>query len=343
VECTIRRSTAAENASAPVVRVSRTSPNASASRPSCNGSCNHDQLTKLFNRQYFENALEQELSALKRSTERSALPVHRPRPLQADQRHRRARRGPTRSPDEHRQKLTVRGPAVDRRTLVGRRGSRCCCAMVDEARVVALAEQSASSSTRCASCHEGRAFEVSAASASAASTSHALACPRHELVRTQRAAFAKRQGRNRILCSTRPTTPRSWKASSNRGANGCDARLQAAPSCCSSNPFLDCGAPVLYGYEVFFAWRTRARAWRQARLAPGRALRHPVGAPTDGCSDRIAEWSYSQPPIGARLHINVATAPCSTSAIVSRFDGPLSAPGRVAHDSLCLELKKTAA
>jgi diguanylate cyclase (GGDEF)-like protein len=299
----------------------------------------HDHLTKLFNRQYFENALEQELSRLKRSTERSALlfiDLDRFKQINDTAGHAAGDALLTNIG----QKLKSRARQSD---LVARlSGDEFAVLLrnVDEARVVALAEQFRLILDEMRFVYEGRAFEVSGSVGIGRVNRHTPS-PAHAMNCADAACrIAKRQGRNRIHVFDETDDAEELESLEQSWCERLRRALASGAFVLQFQPILDLRWPVLYGYEVFLRL-----ADTSTRLAPSaflpQAERFDILSALDGwVLDRIAELVIQgQPPIGARLHINVATATLFDIGYRSRLTALLR-QGVFAHGQLCLELKE---
>lgn len=298
----------------------------------------HDHLTKLFNRQYFESALEQELQRLKRSAERSALlfiDLDRFKHINDSAGH--ATGDALLTNIGH--KLKSRARQSD---LVARlSGDEFAVLLrnVDEGKVVALAEQFRAILDEMRFVYEGRSFEVSGSVGISGLNRH-TATPAHAMNCADAACqIAKRQGRNRIHmfdaqddAEVLATLEQSWSERLRRALARGAFMLQF-------QPILDLRRPALYGYEVFIRLDDA-----KSRLAPcaflPQAERFDLLPQVDAwVLDRIAKMAAQcQPPAGAHLHVNVATASLIDPGYRARLTSLLRR-GAFGPVHLCLEIK----
>jgi len=298
----------------------------------------HDHLTKLFNRQYFENALEQELQRLKRSTERSALlfiDLDRFKLINDSAGH--AAGDALLTNIGH--KLKSRARQSD---LVARlSGDEFAVLLrnVDEGKVIALAEQFRTILDEMRFVYEGRSFEVSGSVGISRLSPH-TATPAHAMNCADAACqIAKRKGRNRIHMfdaqddtEVLATLEQSWSERLRRALVRGAFTLQF-------QPILDLRRPALYGYEVFIRLDDS-----NSRLAPcafmPQAERFDLLPQVDTwVLDRIARMvAQSQPPAGVHLHVNVATASLLDAGYRARLTSLLRR-GAFGPVHLCLEIR----
>ena len=298
----------------------------------------HDHLTKLYNRQFFESALEQELLRLKRSAERSALlfiDLDRFKHINDTAGHAAGDALLT----SIGQKLKSRARQSD---LVARlAGDEFAVLLrnVDEAHVDPLAEQFRAILDDTHFVYEGRAFEVSGSVGITRLNRHTLT-PAHAMNCADAACqIAKRQGRNRIHmfdanddAQVLAGLEQSWSERLRRALARDEFSLQF-------QPILDLTRPVLYGYEVFIRLSDTSPPLAPCAFLP-QAERFELMPALDGwVLDRVAAlMRQHRPPSGARMHLNVSTASLLDAGYRARLMDMLR-QGVFAPGQLCLELR----
>ncbi len=298
----------------------------------------HDHLTKLYNRQFFESALEQELLRLKRSAERSALlfiDLDRFKHINDTAGHAAGDALLT----SIGQKLKSRARQSD---LVARlAGDEFAVLLrnVDEGHVDTLAEQFRAILDETSFVYEGRSFEVSGSVGITRLNRHTLT-PAHAMNCADAACqIAKRQGRNRIHmfdanddAQVLAGLEQSWSERLRRALARSQFSLQF-------QPILDLTRPVLYGYEVFIRLTDTGTPLAPCAFLP-QAERFELMPALDGwVLDRVSAVLRERcPPAGARLHINVSTTSLLDAGYRERLIGMLK-QGVFAPGQLCLELR----
>lgn len=299
----------------------------------------HDHLTKLYNRQYFENALEQELLRLKRSAERSALLF-----IDLDRfKHINDSAGHAAGDAlllSIGQKLKSRARQSD---LVARlSGDEFAVLLrnVDESHVLSLAEQFRTILDETNFMYEGRVFEVSGSVGISRLNRHTPA-PAHAMNCADAACqIAKRHGRNRIHmfdanddADVLATLEQSWSERLRRA-------LSAGEFSLLFQPILDLTRPVLYGYEVFLRLSDAAAPLAPCAFLPQAERFELMPALDSWVLERLATlMAQRRPPPGAKLHVNVATASLLDAGYRARITSLLR-QGVFAPGQLCLELKE---
>jgi len=298
----------------------------------------HDHLTKLYNRQFFETALEQELLRLKRSAERSALlfiDLDRFKHINDTAGHAAGDALLT----SIGQKLKSRSRQSD---LVARlAGDEFAVLLrnVDEAHVGTLAEQFRAILDETSFVYEGRTFEVSGSVGITRLNRHTLT-PAHAMNCADAACqIAKRQGRNRIHmfdanddAQVLAGLEQSWSERLRRALARGEFLLQF-------QPILDLTRPVLYGYEVFIRLSDTGTPLAPCAFLPQAERFELMPALDTWVLDRIAAlMAERRPPIGARLHVNVSSASLLDEGYRARLTGMLR-DGVFAPGQLCLELR----
>jgi diguanylate cyclase (GGDEF)-like protein/PAS domain S-box-containing protein len=299
----------------------------------------HDHLTKLYNRAYFENALEQELLRLKRSAERSALlfiDLDRFKHVNDTAGHAAGDALLT----SIGQKLKSRSRQSD---LVARlSGDEFAVLLrnVDEAHITSLAEQFRAILDESTFVYEGRSFEVSGSVGITRLNRHTLT-PAHAMNCADAACqIAKRQGRNRIHmfdanedADVLASLEQSWSERLRRALAAGNFSLQF-------QPILDLTRPVLYGYEVFLRLADAATPLAPCAFLPQAERFELMPALDTWVLDSLATlMSHRRPPHGARLHVNVAISSLMDPGYRARL-ASLLRRGVFAQGQLCLELKE---
>jgi len=298
----------------------------------------HDHLTKLYNRQFFESALEQELLRLKRSAERSALlfiDLDRFKHINDTAGHAAGDALLT----SIGQKLKSRARQSD---LVARlAGDEFAVLLrnVDEAHVDTLAEQFRAILDETLFVHEGRAFEVSGSVGITRLNRHTLT-PAHAMGCADAACqIAKRHGRNRIHmfdanddAQVLAGLEQSWSERLRRALARGDFSLRF-------QPILDLTRPALYGYEVLLRLTDTSTPLAPCAFLP-QAERFELMPALDGwVLDLVAALlRESRAPQGARMHINVSITSLLDAGYRARLTGMLR-QGVFAPGQLCLELR----
>lgn len=298
----------------------------------------HDHLTKLYNRAYFENALEQELLRLKRSSERSALlfiDLDRFKYVNDTAGHAAGDALLT----SIGQKLKSRSRQSD---LVARlSGDEFAVLLrnVDETHIASLAEQFRAILDETDFVYEGRSFQVSGSVGITRLNRHTLT-PAHAMNCADAACqIAKRHGRNRIHmfdadedAQALASLEQSWSERLTRALKAGDFSLQF-------QPILDLTRPVLYGYEVFLRLADSSSPLAPSAFLPQAERFELMPALDTWVLDHLASiMSHRRPPQGARLHLNVATSSLMDAGYRARLSSLLRR-GIFAQGQLCLEFK----
>ncbi len=320
----------------------------------------HDHLTKLFNRQYFEDMLEQELLRLKRSSERSALlfiDLDRFKQINDNAGH--AAGDALLSGIG--QKLKSRARQSD---LVARlAGDEFAVLLrnVDDDKVVALAEKFRAILEDAQFVYHGREFEVSG-SVGVCNLNRHTASPADAMNCADAACqIAKRKGRNQIHMFDIDDDAAALAALEQSWSQRLRHALARNAFALQFQPILDLRRlpadathgddwqehakatvpAALYGYEVFLRLDDAETPLAACAFLPQAERFESLTALDGWVLDRMAALlAEREPPPGARFHVNVATASLLDTGYRSRL-AALLRQGVLAPGQLCLELKES--
>ncbi|HJV94601.1 MAG TPA: EAL domain-containing protein, partial [Albitalea sp.] len=316
----------------------------------------HDHLTKLFNRHYFEDMLEQELARLKRSSERAALlfiDLDRFKQINDNAGH----AAGDALLSNIGQKLKSRSRQSD---LVARLGGDEFAVLlrnVDDDKVIGLAEKFRAILEETQFVFQGREFEVSG-SVGVCHLNRHTPSPAHAMNCADAACqIAKRKGRNQIHmfdihddAGALAALEQSWSERLRQALARDSFALQFQPILdlrrlpADTSDVADWKAmppSVLYGYEVFIRLADADTRLSACAFLPQAERFELLTALDRWVLDRMAALlAEREAPPGTRFHVNVASASLLDAGYRARL-ATLLRQGAFEPGQLCLELKES--
>ncbi|HZE90335.1 MAG TPA: EAL domain-containing protein, partial [Rhizobacter sp.] len=320
----------------------------------------HDHLTQLYNRQHFEDTLEQEIVRLKRSSERSALlfiDLDRFKQINDSAGH--AAGDALLVNIGH--KLKRRSRQSDMVARLGGDEFAVLLRNVDDIKVAELAEKYRSVLEEMRFVYKAREFDVSGSVGVVALDRHTLGPAKAMNCADAACQIAKRQGRNQVHHFDADDDAAAVTATGQSWVERLQQALATNAFALQFQPILElrslpAGAAVddtaaarlaaftsragIYGYEVLLRLDDA-----EARLPPRaflpQAERFEMLPALDGwVLDHLATRLAEKPPRGTRFHVNVATVSLLDAGYRARLAAMLD-KGVFEPGQLCLELKES--